>query len=151
MKLWKWLAPFLFAGTALGCGGAGIVITGPIDLVLESLGMPTLGVRGLAIQVRSGVHNQGVGTAGAFVVKFYLSTNTTVDAGDGVIGQRTFSSLNPPNVSEAVSSHAIPSNQPAGTYYLIAVVDANSQVDETDETNNTRVSAGTIQVRAMTV
>lgn len=41
---------------------------------------------------------------------------------------------------------AIPTDLAAGTYYLIAVVDAGDQIPETDEGNNQAVSAGTYDV-----
>ena len=85
------------------------------------------------ITLRFAVANQGSTAAGPFVVKFYLSPNTTIgDVSDYVIYTRSFSSLPASNVSWITDQPVfLPSVNPFGsgtTYYVGMVIDADGQV-----------------------
>ena len=88
--------------------------------------------------------NQGSGTAGASTIRFYFSTNYTLDAGDIVIGERNVPALAAGVSNSGVTAVQIPAGTPAGNYYLLAQADAFGVVDESPETNN--VTSAPIQV-----
>ena len=56
------------------------------DLVVSALTAPTTGGAGAAITVNATTKNQGTGSAAASTTRYYLSTNTTVDAADIPLG-----------------------------------------------------------------
>jgi subtilase family serine protease len=117
-----------------------LVRVGP-DLTVSSLGPPASFVTGVAATVNTTITNGGGGAAPATTVKFYLSTNLTVDASDIVVGSRAVATLLAGQSDAGPASILIPSGTAAGTYYLIAVADDGNVVVETNETNNTRLAA----------
>jgi uncharacterized protein (TIGR03437 family) len=125
------------------------------DLGIMTLTAPTSGAVGATLSGTSlTVRNQGGTAAGPFRVGYYLSatanltassvyTGTSCSLSNGLSAGGTF------NCSNAIS---IPSNLTPGTWYLLAMADDQNQVDESDETNNLRVSdSGAISVAAGTV
>lgn len=82
-------------------------------------------------------------------IGFYISTDKTWDPGDVLLlGGREFM-MSPVNAGEKRSiniadSMAIPTDTLPGNYYLLAVVDEDNRVSETDEMNN--VIANPIQI-----
>jgi len=72
-----------------------------------------------------------VGAADSFVTGFHLSTNSTFDAGDTVLGERTIVSLAPGQTSDGSTPVTIPPGTSAGTYYVIARADADNAFGET--------------------
>jgi hypothetical protein len=79
-------------------------------------------------------------TAGSFV-RFYLAKTDKLDDQDKVIGQDEPFGILPPNGSVSVKLHdaELPAGATASGKYLIAVVDPDDSVEETDYTNNTAV------------
>ena len=116
-----------------------LVRIGP-DLVVAALAVPANAAAGSVIAVSDTTSNTGGGSAGASVTRFYLSTNATVDAGDVLLGSRSIGPLAAAASSVSSSSLTIPATTPGGLYYVVATADANAQVVETTETNNTRAS-----------
>jgi subtilase family serine protease len=124
---------------------ADAIHVGPPDLVVSSFSAPSSGGAGLTITVTDTTHNQtGVGPAAASVTRFYLSSNTTLDAADVPLGFRNVPVLQPGDSSSGSTSLAIPSGTAPGSYLLIAKADADGLVSETLETNNTRTDTITI-------
>ena len=112
------------------------------ELTLTALSVPATGATGRPLAITNTVRNSGIAPATAFTVRFYLSSDDTLDAGDTLLGSRTIASLAASASSPAVTSLTIPANTSApDTYRVIAVVDADNQQTELDETNNTTVSA----------
>jgi subtilase family serine protease len=73
------------------------------------------------------------------VTAFYWSTDSTYDAADVKIGQRTVDPLAPGVTSgPASTSVTISTTAVVGTYYIIAVADEANAVTEASEVNNTR-------------
>jgi subtilase family serine protease len=108
------------------------------DLIVSSLAAPSKGGAGKTITVSDTTKNQGLGNAVASTTKFYLSTNSTFDAGDTYLGQRPVDPL-PPGASDPGSTDVtIPSDWPTGKSYIIAKADDPSTNVETNENNNTR-------------
>jgi subtilase family serine protease len=108
------------------------------DLIVSSLSLPSKAGAGSTISVTDTIKNQGGGRAGAFTIKFYLSTNTTYGAGDILLGSRAISSLAPGATSSGSTFVTIPFGTTAGTYYIVGKADAEEVVLETNEGNNAK-------------
>jgi subtilase family serine protease len=106
------------------------------DLILTTLTAPSSTGAGSAITVNDTVKNQGSGTAGASTTRFFLSTNSVLDAADPVLGNRAVPALAPGATSSGSSTLTIPAATVAGTYYVLARADADNAVSETQEANN---------------
>jgi len=106
------------------------------DMTVLSLTVPSTGGAGLAMTVNDTTKNTGPGVAPATVTRYYLSTNTTLDAGDVVIGSRSVAAL-ASNASDAGSvTLTIPAGTATGSYYVIAKADATDATVEVTEDNN---------------
>jgi subtilase family serine protease len=114
------------------------------DLVMYALSAPSSGGAGTNITVNDTAKNQGAGDAGASTTRFYLSTDSTVDASDVVLGARPVPLLAAGATNSAATTVMIPAGTAAGFYYLLAKADADSAVTETIETNNTTYAFITI-------
>jgi len=120
--------------------GAGRINLPPIskpDLMVESVEAPDQATQGSSIAVRSVIANRGLGSAGRFVVKFYLSTNTMITKYDTYLGSKTVVGL-PAGGTASLSAYVkVPTTVSPGVYYLGVVADADRQVAESREDNNT--------------
>ncbi len=116
-----------------------LVRIGP-DLGVAALTAPANAAAGSVIAVSDTTSNTGGGSADASVTRFYLSADATVDAGDALLGSRSIGPLAAAASSVSSSSLTIPATTPGGLYYILATADANAQVVETTEQNNTRAS-----------
>lgn len=114
------------------------------DLFVYSLYAPSSAVRGSTINVNDTTKNKGGGSSGPSTNRFYLSTNTTYDAGDTSLGSRAVPSLAAGASNAGSISVNIPSGIAAGAYYIIARSDADGVVAETNEANNNKYRAITI-------
>ena len=90
------------------------------------------------------VDNIGTGNAGASNVKVYLSEDNTFDAGDIEVGEKGMNSLQAGKDRMVIVKYELPGDTDLGPAFLIAVVDADEEVSESDEGNN-------ISVREITV
>ena len=115
------------------------------DLVVTAMSAPASGAAGGTISVTDTTKNQGGGSAAATTTRFYWSTNTSVDASDQVLGNRSVPILAAGVSNTASTTLTVPANAATGTYYIIAQADGAAELTETVETNNTRAS-GLIQV-----
>ena len=117
------------------------VINGAADLFPYAESAPASTNAGRTINVSVRVGNQGSFGSVPSVLKVYLSTNNTL-GGDVLAGQANVS-----NIASGVGSNRLVSlsiTLPLGSEvynYLIFQVDANSQIFELDENNNTRAEA----------
>lgn len=112
---------------------------------------------GSKVYVSDTVKNQGSSTASAFTVSYYLSTNTTYDAGTDLALVTTSTGTTP--CTRIISSLAIgatssvsnklcyrPSSAKTSVnYYVLTVDDATRQVIESNETNNVKATTGTLK------
>src|SRR5262249_14792660 len=80
------------------------------------------------------VTNPGVLTAAPSVIRFYLSDDATLDAGDVLLGEERLAPLGP-GQSRRVHFRAQLGSSASGRY-LIAVLDATNVVPEVNEANN---------------
>jgi len=83
------------------------------------------------------------GDAGAFSVGYYFSTDQTLDDGDVLMSpvEEMTELAGCSGVDWSDYLLMIPADFPVGTYYCIAVVDVDDEVDEDDETNNRYIAA----------
>ena len=119
------------------------ITIGP-DLIVSLITAPTSAVRGSTISISDTTKNNGGGDARASTTKLYLSTNTTWEAGDTYIGSRSVPLLTAGASSVGSTSVRIPSGIAKGAYYIIALADDGNVVAETNETNNNKTKAITI-------
>ncbi|MCL4488889.1 MAG: hypothetical protein M1570_12265 [Chloroflexi bacterium] len=121
------------------------------DLVLTAfVSSRTAVVGGTITGVSVTVKNQGTGDAGPFRIGYYLSTTSTVTTASIFTGW--YCSINglAAGASRTCSGdiEAPPSTSP-GTYFLGAIADDLSQVTESNESNNVRLSdSGTLTISA---
>ena len=97
---------------------------------------PNKSAAGGTVSVVNTVTNQGGATAGASTVRFYFSTNYTLEAGDTLIGERAVPALAAGQFNSGSTPVQIPAGTAPGNYYLLAQADALGVVDESPETNN---------------
>jgi hypothetical protein len=83
------------------------------------------------------VFNPGTQTADRSVVRFYLSDDAVLDAGDALVGESRLAPLKSQE-TQRVRFNAALKNSASGKY-LIAVLDADNVVVEVNELNNTVV------------
>jgi subtilase family serine protease/sugar lactone lactonase YvrE len=115
------------------------------DLIVSVLGAPaSAAAGGPAITVTDTTKNQGLGSAVATTTSFYLSTNTTYEAGDISLGSRAVPILASAATNAGSTSVTIPAGTAPGTWYILARADATGAVAETSETNNVASRAVTI-------
>ncbi len=114
------------------------------DLIVSSISAPASAAAGATINVTDITKNSGADTAGASTTKFYLSVNTTLNPWDTYLTSRPVPSLAAGATSTGIASITIPPGTPPGTYNIIAAADANGDVPETNEANNTKSKSITI-------
>src|SRR5436190_9690832 len=108
------------------------------DLIVSALTVPSTAGAGSILVVSDTTANQGGGAVVSTTTRFYLSSNTALDASDVLLdGARTVPGLAAGTSSSGSTSVTLPSNITTGTYYIIAKADSDNAVVETRETNNT--------------
>jgi subtilase family serine protease len=112
-----------------------IVIGG--DLAVTALTVPATGGAGAPLTVSDVTTNQGGGSVGPTITRFYLSADSVLDAGDTLLASRDVGTLDGGAANSGSTAVTIPAATPAGTYYIVAKADADGSVVETYETNNT--------------
>jgi cephalosporin-C deacetylase-like acetyl esterase len=120
------------------------------DYVVQTVGTPSpTGVAaGSAVSLTGAViQNNGTATATSSKVKFYRSTDQSYDAGDVQIGAAagvTVTGLAAgATFAVPAQSLTIPSGTAVGKYYIIVRADADLNITESNENNNT---AATVQI-----
>ena len=108
------------------------------DLAVSALTGPAAAAAGVAIAINETTKNQGTGEAIASVTRYYLSVNGTVDVADAVLGSRSVPLLAVGASSAATVTLTIPAGTATGTYYVIAMADADAALGEIVESNNQR-------------
>ncbi len=94
-------------------------------------------VAGNTITVNTSIYNSGGGTANSSLFKYFLSSNTALDAGDVQLDSTGINGLTGGNTYNLGNKQlTIPSNTTNGMYYILFVADALNQVTESNENNN---------------
>jgi RHS repeat-associated protein len=122
------------------------------DVVANSLLVPATVNAGKSITVSWTDKNQGEGSAGAWQDAVFLSTDSTLDASDTLLG---VVDVNNPLASGASAAEQLKTNLPAlqaGSYYGIVQVDRRNQLAEgAGESNNLTVSASKVAITIPTL
>jgi subtilase family serine protease len=119
------------------------VLVGP-DLSFLTVNAPTTALAGATITVSTTVRNVGAAPTAASIVRFYLSTNTSVDAGDVLLGAtQAVPALAPEGVASATTQVPLPQGM-SGSFYLLMMADGAQAIMEASESNN--VTARTLQL-----
>jgi hypothetical protein len=94
------------------------------------------------------VKNQGGSAAGAFAIGFVLSANNIIGDGDDIAltPQRSVSGLGVGLSNGGSTTVTVPGDTAPDVYFIGAIADVNGAVAEGNESNNTRLAAGTITV-----
>jgi surface antigen len=109
-----------------------------IDLkVTGSVSLPTTMTAGSSYTFSSVVENDGGDSSGYFNVKCYLSTNSTISTYDTFVGSTRISSISGGSSRSYTVTINVPSSLSAGDYYFGWIIDADEEVTETNESNNT--------------
>ena len=120
------------------------------DLTLQNLTIPTPSPQGIPWTVQQGqvinfafdIKNIGTGNAtNNFTVKSYISKDNTLSTDDiqnGIVPTGNFDAGF--SVLQVPGAAIIPPDLAIGSYYLILKVDADNQIEESNENNNVLVS-----------
>ena len=144
------------ANEANNCkASANTVAVGPptADMVVAALSdPPATAAASSSFSVTDTTANAGVsGSAPSSSTRYYLSTNALRDAGDVLLsGTRAVPALTAGASSSGTIAVTIPTATAVGAYFLLACADDTGQVPETNETNNCRAAAATVQVTPAT-
>jgi subtilase family serine protease len=113
-----------------------LVTIGP-DLVVAGLSVASPARAGVTVLVSDNTTNQGGGDAAASTIRYYLSANYALDAGDILLaGSRAVPVLAGGATSTGGTQVMIPAGTAPGFYYMLAKADADGTVAETSESNN---------------
>ncbi len=115
------------------------------DLLIDSISTVAIGVPGRTITVTNTVKNQGNLAASGFYVTYYLTTAPNLNE-KTKIGTRYITSLAAGTTNTDKTILNIPSTVKVGQYYIAAVADSTQLINEVNEANNNRYSAGKITV-----
>jgi CARDB protein len=113
--------------------------TGGTDLVVPLFVPPLLQTEGgRTFYITEQTQNIGNIAAPETVTRYFISPTQILDVSTArALGERTVPPLQPDQISAVKQvSFAIPSDLPAGTYFLAACADSNGVVVELDESNN---------------
>ncbi|RTQ53178.1 T9SS type A sorting domain-containing protein [Hymenobacter gummosus] len=109
-----------------------------VDLAVSQLTVLPSPVRaGGTIAVTAFHENLGTAAAAAHTIGVYLSTNTTLDAGDVLLTSSSVGSMAAGfGITRVLSGISIPSGTAPGPYFVLFVADSQNAVSETNEQNN---------------
>lgn len=128
-----------------------LVVTIPMpNLRVTALTFPATGplAAGDTFDVNHTVRNAGTLAAGSFRVGLYLSSDNVIDrALDTLVESRVISALALATNNAEVTTATVPAGLAPGTYFVGVYADDLDQVSEEIETDNTRVSTGTLTVQ----
>ena len=88
-----------------------------------------------SFEIHTDIRNGGTADSGAYVVRFYASTDTTITTSDYYIGEVAMSGTVAGNWDDCDWYGNFP-DIPQGLYWIGWIIDADSQVSETNESNN---------------
>jgi subtilase family serine protease len=114
------------------------------DLIVQYPSAPSSATQGASISVSCRVRNQGNASASSSYVKVYLAGGNTSRWIRTYLGQIYTSSISAGSYRTVSGNVTIPASAFTGNKYLVFVADANSQINESDETNNDTYRAITI-------
>lgn len=122
------------------------IIPGP-DLVVASVKGPAAAATAQSISITNVLSNVGIGDAGSFSYRLFLSADALITTGDTAIATGSaFGALAAGQSVTNVTLASIPAGVLAGVYYFGAIVDHGGQIVESNESNNATAAAATVLV-----
>ena len=135
---------------------AGVPAAPAGDLIVQSLSSQAQAFNGGSIEVTDSIQNNSTSSVGGSKVKYYLSANQSLEItsqsalqvvpADFYLGERFVPALAAQEISTVTSSFLVPDSTPPGLYYVLALADADNQVNEVDEGNNLGCSPSPVNV-----
>ena len=124
------------------------VTVGRPDLRPTAVSNPPAVVRpGRSFSVSDTVHNGGSATAASSSSRYYLSVDASRSPDDVLLsGTRSVPSLAVAASATGSKSVTVPTGARVGTYFVLACADDKMAVAESNETNNCKASAASMQV-----
>lgn len=118
--------------------GQAIDLLLPAELSVSALSAPLLGYAAVSAPLIATIKNQGGRDAVNASVRFYLSTDSTLNTTDDtVIGTSSVSVVPSQGFAQVSSSAPLPVGLlPGSSFFLFCVVDPDGAVTESDESNN---------------
>ena len=108
------------------------------DLIVASLGAPSNVGAGATFSITDTTTNQGGGPIGPSTTQFYISQNSTLDAGDTKLAETRLVPPLPGGASHTGTTIVtMPAGLATGGYYLFAKADGTDSLPESREQNNT--------------
>ena len=111
------------------------------DLMESGTTVPAVGGAGLPLVITDTTKNQGGGDAAASATALYISTSNIFNSSATLLGTHAVPAIPAGGSSTGSSTMTLPATLANGTYYIIAVADANNTIIETNETNNAALGA----------
>lgn len=111
--------------------GGGVITS---DVMVSNLTVPINGGAGKTVNVTYTVKNIGTGSAATSNTKFYISTNGQPSG--PVLATRPTGTVAANGTFTETIALAIPASPNAGTFYVVAVADADNALTEIAESNN---------------
>ncbi|MBK9352797.1 MAG: T9SS type A sorting domain-containing protein [Bacteroidetes bacterium] len=99
---------------------------------------------GSTVTISADENNINNTTAGSHYVKFYLSSNTSLDGNDTYIGEQYVNLISPLLFTYCSKNYTIPTLA-SGTYYILFQADGYNNIDESNEYNNINAVQFTVQ------
>ncbi len=96
---------------------------------------------GNTLSISTCINNGGSNPSGSFAVHFYTSSNNIITTNDYYLGSKSITSIEGSNYANCNWSGTLP-NIPDGNYYVGWIIDANNDVSESNEFNNTAYKEG---------
>lgn len=112
------------------------LVTGQADLIIDSLSIFSTAVIGNKLNLNYRIINQGTEISDLSSISFFISKDPNLDSTDTLLGSKEIAFLNSGATHDNSSSFRVDSFLSVVEYYIIAQVDANNNVLESDETNN---------------
>ncbi len=98
------------------------------------------------------ISNGGLTTSGSFIVKFYVSSDQTINDSDSYIGSKSMPGIVTGGIADCDWRGIFPSDISAGNYYVGWIIDADNEVEEFNESNNTAyISSEQITIKSSDV
>ena len=117
----------------------------PDLIVLTPTASPSILTPGQTSTASCTVKNQGTASAGASVLKYFLSANNTYEVTDLLLTSSNVATLAASASVAASGVVTIPASTATGTWYILFFADANLAVAESNETNNVGTITITVQ------
>ncbi len=102
----------------------------------------TSGEAGQSFEIHCNIRNGGEADSGGFSVQFYASLDENISSADYFIGEEGMPSISVGNYDDCDWSGYFPTDIPSGTYWIGWIIDADEEVCEGDETDNTAYKEG---------